>query len=794
MPTEETESPHRPQYYSYREEVLVGRVNDDPGRRLPRTGLPPSSVVAVRFESAATLTFDSPPGASSRSTAAACDALDDDDDLSSDSASHSSLNEPHRRRTTTTTRTSPRLPASPFPPKLSRLLLESFPDLTRFSVQVNHRASDSYPASPLDAVPLLLHHTRWDDPPANRTHSTPWKGLGGPSGVSLHAEFVVPTLVEEHTETRSEDVARRMHRRILEDQLEALAQDLHDLRILLAPASLARSRTTLRKQPRPVLWGSDRSNPSETSTSANDNNNTTIAALSLVWPIEASMFSTEGMEAFLRWLPCHEGSAMVTSGIWSLASPHDWSHLLLGTDGSATLPQHLPNRRLWMEATVSDDCRGGGGKAESALCRLTWTQGVEFAVATKFTPSTNLASVRQLLTFAAAPATMSNDDDHLATCPFADTTRLTRVVVRRQSGPRGTKDGAAKIPEPALALHSTSLPSQTSLTEPLLHLEDLHPTNDSLDPDAATFPRWQVAWRLLHRHNSHHHRSGLSQHRDALRAALRNRDPHCPARVEFRHALPLVLEPDWTSVGVVLRRLRASDDDTQTSNSTNSVVHLAWSDLDEGRIDVVQDPSFGPILEWSFRYELPPASELELRLEYHPAFLSFETFPADPNRGFEVPPFSATFAAPAECVSSSYPPEAGTATLYSSSVLLLTPVPDLSMPFNVLSLTCTLYALIIGAIFNLALRRASERVKYTLNPELEPPSWKNRLPSWKNRLKERLVMLRQALRNRFRLTSSPTSDAASESSGVQEVQEDPAAAAETPITPEEAHDTHPTKS
>jgi hypothetical protein len=52
----------------------------------------------------------------------------------------------------------------------------------------------------------------------------------------------------------------------------------------------------------------------------------------------------------------------------------------------------------------------------------------------------------------------------------------------------------------------------------------------------------------------------------------------------------------------------------------------------------------------------------------------------------------------------------------------MAPVPDLSMPFNVLSLTCTLYAFIIGSLINLVLRKASERVKYTLHPDLKPKS------------------------------------------------------------------------
>ena len=39
------------------------------------------------------------------------------------------------------------------------------------------------------------------------------------------------------------------------------------------------------------------------------------------------------------------------------------------------------------------------------------------------------------------------------------------------------------------------------------------------------------------------------------------------------------------------------------------------------------------------------------------------------------------------------------------------PVPDMSMPFNVTSLTCTVYAFIIGTLMNVLVRKSSQSVR-----------------------------------------------------------------------------------
>ena len=90
--------------------------------------------------------------------------------------------------------------------------------------------------------------------------------------------------------------------------------------------------------------------------------------------------------------------------------------------------------------------------------------------------------------------------------------------------------------------------------------------------------------------------------------------------------------------------------------------------------------------------------------------------------------------------------------LYSSPLLLMPPVQDMSMPFNLTSLTCTLYAFIIGSLANLLVQKSSEKVKQTLNPEIN----KTKLQKFKQRLRE---MLRFGQKSDSRSSGAQVEDA-----------------------------------
>lgn len=88
---------------------------------------------------------------------------------------------------------------------------------------------------------------------------------------------------------------------------------------------------------------------------------------------------------------------------------------------------------------------------------------------------------------------------------------------------------------------------------------------------------------------------------------------------------------------------------------------------------------------------LPPKSTVRLQMDYDKAYLRYTEYPADAHRGFPIPPAVLSYADRQR-------------RAYSSSALMMAPLPDFSMPYNVIVLTCTVLALAFGTVFNMSLR------------------------------------------------------------------------------------------
>jgi len=117
---------------------------------------------------------------------------------------------------------------------------------------------------------------------------------------------------------------------------------------------------------------------------------------------------------------------------------------------------------------------------------------------------------------------------------------------------------------------------------------------------------------------------------------------------------------------------------------------------------------------WRLVTAVSSSDPLFISVDFDPYFLSLDDFPGDPNRGRELPPAHIRWTCHSE---SQY-----SFDLFSNPILLLPPVPDMSMPFNVISLSCSLYAYLIGSLLTLLVRRASDRVRFKLHPEKKPQS------------------------------------------------------------------------
>jgi hypothetical protein len=178
-------------------------------------------------------------------------------------------------------------------------------------------------------------------------------------------------------------------------------------------------------------------------------------------------------------------------------------------------------------------------------------------------------------------------------------------------------------------------------------------------------------------------------------------------QLQIRQKFPHLLAPQWQSLQITTS---PDDDDDSTTAS------VEWDDSDLSAVLRITSPRI-------------PTSMM-VSLDFEPVLLSLDDFPGDPNRGRELPPAVATFhchgttTTNTTCAASN-----GIPPLYSNSVLLVPPVPDMSMPFNVLSLSCSLYAYLIGTMITLLVKRSSERIKYRLHPEQKPESKLKRLKS-----------------------------------------------------------------
>jgi len=188
--------------------------------------------------------------------------------------------------------------------------------------------------------------------------------------------------------------------------------------------------------------------------------------------------------------------------------------------------------------------------------------------------------------------------------------------------------------------------------------------------------------------------------------------------------------------------------DDASSDQCGLICHkkLSLSELQDHQLILHSDGTV--LLERTIH--LHPDSSLWMTVDFDEAYLPFQKFPADANRGVDAFPARATFTPvlPPSSLSSSSssttaPTEAlSSITLYSPSLLLLPPVPDMSMPFNVISLSCTLWAFALGSTINILVRRGTESVKRDLTGEKE----KRPLDKLKEKLQEKGRKLKEKVR------------------------------------------------
>ncbi|KAJ1853170.1 Subunit of the glycosylphosphatidylinositol transamidase complex-like protein [Coemansia sp. RSA 1822] len=259
--------------------------------------------------------------------------------------------------------------------------------------------------------------------------------------------------------------------------------------------------------------------------------------------------------------------------------------------------------------------------------------------------------------------------------------------VATRSSVRVVAPAAVQVAPPADSTHSAG----TSVT----HLFDLQRRRvddieftfsaefDVEPKDWATTNDTPVPAIAAHRHITGHGSSGgietvIVNHRDAL------------VTVAYFDAVPWYLRMYAHTLSV-----RATDANGHTAQLAPNQIMFTPA-VDRGRPAVLE-----------LELELPPQSRTVLRYDFDKGFLKYSEHPPDANRGFTIAPAIVSYslapsdtARPLACT----PGTVCAVRVYTEPALASLPTPDFSMPYNVITFTCTILALFFGRIFNLLTR------------------------------------------------------------------------------------------
>uniref|UniRef100_A0A1J3GH08 GPI transamidase component PIG-T n=1 Tax=Noccaea caerulescens TaxID=107243 RepID=A0A1J3GH08_NOCCA len=121
--------------------------------------------------------------------------------------------------------------------------------------------------------------------------------------------------------------------------------------------------------------------------------------------------------------------------------------------------------------------------------------------------------------------------------------------------------------------------------------------------------------------------------------------------------------------------------------------------------------------------ELPcEVKSVAMSIEYDKGFLHIDEYPPDANQGFDIP--SALISFPDHHASLDFKEEVSKSPILSRfkekslvrsyTEVLLVPLttPDFSMPYNVITITCTVFALYFGSLLNVLRRRVGEEERF----------------------------------------------------------------------------------
>jgi Gpi16 subunit, GPI transamidase component len=678
------------------------------------------------------------------------------------------------------------------PPDIPSLLQSYQAD--RILIQVSNAASSSFPSSPLldgaasgIIIPPLGSSEGQNNNASKKSDDS--SAIHSPAGVRIAVDFVLQENDPAEDGSSNNDGSSSND---LVDRFVALLQEISARRWVLASLASAQEPRRLHRfihQEEAPAEPFNKNDKNYNSTSKNTKMMTRRhRRLSIMLPTDGHALSAEAMVAFTTaFNPCASSNnkAAAQAGLWSLLTPMTWSNLLLGNHHATQnvgAGRRERRRGFWIDIQLKHHHHHHHHHEQQLLLHQQYTisQGLYYTRTTSKAVAQGI-SLRELLsveTATAAPptaatTTTTSSSSSWSSCPLADDTLLV-VVAPDASSSSNIKVSTSlacqkyKRRQPATTATATTIigDENDSLARTVteLDMKSIDMTSQCLEvvvaaqPDSSSkpsktktatttttttkynynsLPLPDVLWQV---HLDVQRPAGVARHGTILTTIL-NHDADCSAHVVSAvQVIPPVITPIWHSLKIHLFAANSTTALVGTATGTSSFPHPTVSWKDDG------------FMVLSFAGTLPANTAVQLALDYDPAFLPFEQFPADANRGFDLVPVQAHMRRSLDCKKENPTTrlDATTATLYSDSVTILAPLPDRSMPFNVLSLSCTLFAFILGSLVNILVRKSSERVKFTLHPDQKPKS--SMLQLVKEMIKGRIQRLRQKLS--FRKTSN----------------------------------------
>eukprot|EP01083_Nonionella_stella_P064018 166490_1 len=202
---------------------------------------------------------------------------------------------------------------------------------------------------------------------------------------------------------------------------------------------------------------------------------------------------------------------------------------------------------------------------------------------------------------------------------------------------------------------------------------------------------------------AHRHFTGEGLQFGGVSVSIRNSDPTKSLRILYFETYPWYMRIYYHTLQIFLNGKRIDyNKDLEFFHFTPAKYH--------------SDPSLVELIT-----TLAPGSSLTLFFEFEKAFLTIDEFPPDYNRGFDIGSSVVTILPEKHSELSSdflglygwdrrnTSPDLDTPyRVYSDQLLLLLPSPDMSMPFNVIGVTSSILAVMVGGLFNMLFRRPAE--------------------------------------------------------------------------------------